>query len=402
MIARSAVIRRSLEKTIPPLAALAARALPRFVYAYRSDRPDVLPVFVYHVVDASFEADLAYLERSGYRTAGAEELAAYGRGELKPDGRTVALTFDDGDESLTRVAVPLLERYAYRGIAFVVTELVPDAATRELAGWAELRAAVSRGVLDVGLPQLLPPPRSGLEQGGGLRRFRNRHPLHREYSRAAGSRRCRPGGRNADLPGPPPIHGHRPPSTPTPTRSSVAGASCCELGEDVLRSPSGLSDLARLAPRSGSRETPDRPRTRRWWQTSAPRSIASATKCPNPAARHLCFPWYARTTAGRALAERAGATLLLGGYSPTRRGGAGSATPAPVPGPRAPPAGARSAVADDRAASPDPGQPHEAPLAGSAAGHRRDCLTIRSVSVPDTSGPHYSIRRLAGPARGLH
>ncbi|HTC23012.1 MAG TPA: polysaccharide deacetylase family protein [Gemmatimonadales bacterium] len=319
MIARSAVIRRSLEKTIPPLAALAARALPRFVYAYRSDRPDVLPVFVYHVVDASFEADLAYLERSGYRTAGAEELAAYGRGEVKPDGRTVALTFDDGDESLSRVAVPLLERYAYRGIAFVVTELVPDAATRELAGWAELRAAVSRGVLDVGSHSCyhhhVPVSNKvvGFVDSETDTRFTANIPVPRVRGDAVPAVGT-------------PIFLGRPRYTATTAFHPDADAieRCrrfvLELGEDVLWSPSGLSDLARLAPRSGSRETPEAADAAVVEDIRA--SLARlATKCPNPAAQHLCFPWYARTTRADALAQQAGATLLLGGYSPARLGG---------------------------------------------------------------------------------
>jgi hypothetical protein len=54
------------------------------------------------------------------------------RAEDRPDGRTVALTFDDGLESLVSGVVPLLQRYGFRGIAFVVAGLVPERS----GGWA--------------------------------------------------------------------------------------------------------------------------------------------------------------------------------------------------------------------------------------------------------------------------
>ncbi len=318
MIRRSALLRRSFEKTVPRFAALAAHTLPRFVYASAGDRPDVLPVFVYHVADASFEADLHYLERGGYRTAGAEELAAYGRGELAPDGRTVALTFDDGDESLTRVAVPLLERYGVRAVAFVVTELVPETTGPELAGWVELRAAVSRGALEVGSHSCyhhhVPVSAQvvGFVESGTDVRFTANIPVPRV--------------RGDEVPAPgTPIFRGRPRYTATAAfHPDLDGIERCRLlvqerGEEVLRRSSGVGDLLRLAPRSGSRETPEAADAAVVADISTSLDRVSA-KCPNAAARHLCFPWYARNRRAEALAARAGATLLLGGYHPTRRG----------------------------------------------------------------------------------
>ncbi|HEY8105090.1 MAG TPA: polysaccharide deacetylase family protein [Gemmatimonadales bacterium] len=323
MITRSALLRRSFEKTVPQLAALAAHALPRFVYTSAGDRPDVLPVFVYHVVDASFEADLRYLQRGGYRTAGAEELAAYGRDELEPDGRTVALTFDDGDESLTRVAVPLLERYGFCAVAFVVTEMVPETTGRELAGWAELRAAVSRGALEVGSHSCyhhhVPVSARvvGFVDSGTDIRFTANIPVPRI--------------RGDEVPtlGTPIFRGRPRYTAPAAFQPDADRIERCRLfvrerGEEVLRRSSGVGDLRRLAPRSGSRETPQAADAAVVADVSASLDRVG-TRCPNAAARHLCFPWYARNRRAEILAERAGATLLLGGYHPTRRGG-----PAPL------------------------------------------------------------------------
>jgi hypothetical protein len=323
MIRRSALLRRSFEKTVPQFAALAAHTLPRFVYASGGDRPDVLPVFVYHVVDASFESDLRYLQRGGYRTAGAEELAAYGRGGLAPDGRTVALTFDDGDESLTRVAVPLLERYGFRAVAFVVTEMVPETTGLELAGWADLRAAVSRGALEVGSHSCyhhhVPVSAQvvGFVDSGTDIRFTANIPVPRVR------------GDEVPAPGTPIFRGRPRYTASAAFHPDVDGIERCRLfvrerGEEVLRRSSGVGDLLRLAPRSGSRETPEAAAAAVLADVSASLDRVGA-KCPNAAARHLCFPWYARNRRAELLAERAGATLLLAGYHPTRRGG-----PAPM------------------------------------------------------------------------
>ncbi len=52
-----------------------------------------------------------------------------------------------------------------------------------------------------------------------------------------------------------------------------------------------------------------------------------AAECPNAAVHQLCFPWYARTARADRLAGRAGASLLIGGYHPTRLGLGGDSPP---------------------------------------------------------------------------
>ena len=140
-------LRRSVAKTVPDLARLASGGAPPFIYG---GSVDGLPVFTYHAVGERFLADLEFLAAAGYRTADAAMLAAWICGEIRPDGRTVALTFDDGLACLTDVAVPALRRHGFRGIAFVVGGLVPARKSGRLTGWEELNAAVRDGVLEVG------------------------------------------------------------------------------------------------------------------------------------------------------------------------------------------------------------------------------------------------------------
>ena len=310
MIRLSIRLRRSIEKTYPPFLAVATGAVPRFVYG---SRVDVLPVFAYHVVGPAFEQDLLYLQRGGYRTAGIEEVAANALGDSEPDGRTVALTFDDGDESVVRVAAPLLRRYGFRGIAFVVAGVVPPSSEHGLAGWAELRTAVATGALEVGSHSLfhhqvpVSPEIVGFVDCATDTGFTASIPI--------------PRGRGDAIPDlGTPIYRGRPRYTaaaaflPHPEGVERCRSFALERGEDLLRSSSGLRELAKLAPRTGTYET------RQEADGAVEADMRSSfdrigAECPNPAARHLCFPWYARTGRAEALAGRAGAALMFGGYS---------------------------------------------------------------------------------------
>ena len=306
---------RSFVKTVPFYAALAGGRAPAFVYGGRRVRG--IPLFTYHVPGPSFEEDLGALLRSGYRTAGAEELAAYASGKHRPDGRTVALTFDDGDESLVREVVPLLQRYGLRGIAFVVAGLVPERSEGGLAGWAELRAAVATGVLEVGGHSLyhhevpVSPDVVGFVDSGTDTGFTANMPIPRLRNEvpAVGT----------------PVYRGRPRYTagrgffPDPEGLDRCRSFVRERGEEVFRRPSGLRDLRRLAPTTGTYESgPEADAAVEADMRASFERIAA--ECPNAAVRQLCFPWYARTVRADRLAGRAGASLLIGGYDPTRLG----------------------------------------------------------------------------------
>ncbi len=315
MIRRSVRLRRSLEKTLPDFLALARGRAPGFVYG---QPVRTVPVFTYHVVGPWFEGHLEALRRAGYRTAGAEELAAYAAGRAEADGRTVALTFDDGDVSLVRTAAPLLTKHGFRGIAFVVSGLVPPVASNGLAGWADLRACVASGVLEVGSHSLyhhhvpVSPDVVGFVDPSTDTHFTASVPIPRLN------------GREPVEPGTPIFRG-RPRYTselafgPDPEGLQRVREFVRERGPELFTRPGWVRELARLASRAGTWET----------RSDADAAVVAdiresldriATECPNPAQHHLCYPWYARTARADALAGQAGVTLLLGGIE-VREGG---------------------------------------------------------------------------------
>ena len=133
--------------------------LPRFVAGGRVPA-DTLPVFHFHDVTVDeLEPKLRFLADNGYATIGADEIAAFARGEIHFDGTRVGLCFDDAWASLWTVAAPLLRRYGLQGITYAIPARIEDAAgCRPADGsssgppfvtWPELRALHASGVIDV-------------------------------------------------------------------------------------------------------------------------------------------------------------------------------------------------------------------------------------------------------------
>jgi len=146
-------LRARYRKTAPEWLALLRGDLPAFVTS--ADPAPVsgeIPVFTFHDVEpATFDAQLAHLARNGYGTLGGDALRRALAGEETPPPRSVVLTFDDGLASLHDVAHPLLARYGFRGLAFVVSGHVPE--RREpgglLCSWEELGTLHAAGTLEI-------------------------------------------------------------------------------------------------------------------------------------------------------------------------------------------------------------------------------------------------------------
>ncbi len=124
-------LRWSYRKNAPDALAILTNNYPSFVTA-RNPEPlrEEIPVFTFHTVEpVSFEEKLKYLAHNGYRTlSGAEfQLAISGETAIPP--KSVVLTFDDGRASLWSVAFPLLQKYGFCAISFIIPGLIPEYAT---------------------------------------------------------------------------------------------------------------------------------------------------------------------------------------------------------------------------------------------------------------------------------
>lgn len=168
-------LRWSYRKNAPDLRVLLVGNYPDFVLSSRpAPLREEIPVFVFHSVKPiSFEEKLQFLGHNGYRTLSGDEFRAAIAGEIGIPERSVLLTFDDGMATLWTVGFPLLRKYDFRAVSFIVPGCVPERApesptlvdyekkkvplqallARErgkhpLCSWQEIREMHDSGVID--------------------------------------------------------------------------------------------------------------------------------------------------------------------------------------------------------------------------------------------------------------
>ncbi len=100
--------------------------------------PGNIPVLMYHFVGTermaresknfvsrkSFENQMWFLHTFGYRVISLPEYEAVLKGERKPRGRELVITFDDGNVTFETDAMPALEKYKFPVTMFLVSENV--------------------------------------------------------------------------------------------------------------------------------------------------------------------------------------------------------------------------------------------------------------------------------------
>jgi len=85
---------------------------------YESRKPDL------YVSPEQFELQLKFLKKNGYKTIVFDDLLAHWDGKDKLPRKAVIITFDDGFENNYIHAFPLLKRYDFTGIIFLVTDFI--------------------------------------------------------------------------------------------------------------------------------------------------------------------------------------------------------------------------------------------------------------------------------------
>lgn len=106
-----------------------------------------VPVLMYHHVSpvdgmittspVNFELQLAWLARHGYRSMSSGEFAAHLGGQAAPP-RSILITFDDGYLDNWVYAYPLLRKYGFSAMIFLITSLIGDGLVRNHLGQGEL------------------------------------------------------------------------------------------------------------------------------------------------------------------------------------------------------------------------------------------------------------------------
>jgi len=101
-----------------------------------------VPVLMYHHISPEpglvtcspehFEDQLAWLHRRGYHSLTTQQFAAHLAGKPTPK-RSVLITFDDGYLDNWKYAYPLLKKYGFNAVLFIVTAWIGDGEPRAVA-----------------------------------------------------------------------------------------------------------------------------------------------------------------------------------------------------------------------------------------------------------------------------
>lgn len=121
-----------------------------------TDGVQAVPILCYHrvgsarskmvVSPAQFEAQLEWLSRNGWQVVSLREVADFLAGRRALPQRSVAITFDDGYESVHRFAYPLLKRLGMPATLFVYTDFI---GSRDALSWAQMNEMQASGLIDI-------------------------------------------------------------------------------------------------------------------------------------------------------------------------------------------------------------------------------------------------------------
>jgi peptidoglycan/xylan/chitin deacetylase (PgdA/CDA1 family) len=108
----------------------------------------------YRVRPDAFEAQLRYLRDAGFTTVALSQWFSAVRRRRPLPARPVVITFDDGYRDFEANAWPLLQRYGFGALVFLVADLIGASARWDthfgkplpLMGWDEIRRLASQGV----------------------------------------------------------------------------------------------------------------------------------------------------------------------------------------------------------------------------------------------------------------
>lgn len=128
-----------------------------------------LPVVMYHQLTKnpaksgkyvltveSFEKDLQYLKSKGYQSVTVKQLIEFSEGKGDIPEKPILITFDDGQETLYEYAMPLLRKYGFTAVGFVVgaladyyTEINDHNLNYSYLNWQQIREMSDGNIIEI-------------------------------------------------------------------------------------------------------------------------------------------------------------------------------------------------------------------------------------------------------------
>ncbi len=128
-----------------------------------------LPVVMYHQLTKNpkksgkyvltleqFEKDLIFLKTKGYQSVTIKQLLDFSQGKGDVPEKAILITFDDGQETLYEYALPLLEKYGFTAVGFVVgaladyyTEIDDHNLNYSYLNWKQIKELSDGNVIEI-------------------------------------------------------------------------------------------------------------------------------------------------------------------------------------------------------------------------------------------------------------
>ena len=133
------------------------------------DKERELPVVMYHQLTKNprksgkyvltleqFEKDLMFLKSKGYQSVTVRQLIEFSQGNGEIPVKSILITFDDGQETLYEYALPLLEKYGFTAMGFVVgaladyyTEIDDHNLNYSYLNWQEIKEMSDGNIIEI-------------------------------------------------------------------------------------------------------------------------------------------------------------------------------------------------------------------------------------------------------------
>lgn len=139
---------------VPVLSVQGGERLP--IVMYHQLTTDKTKAGKYVLTVEQFEEDLVYLKENGYSSVTLAQLLDYSEGRASLPEKPVMITFDDGCETVYTYALPLLQKYGFTAVCFIigaVTDKYSGINDHNLAysnlNWDEVKQICKGGVIEI-------------------------------------------------------------------------------------------------------------------------------------------------------------------------------------------------------------------------------------------------------------
>lgn len=130
------------------------RNLPIVMYHQLTKNPEKAGKYVLTL--EQFEKDLQFLKSKGYQSVSIRQLVDFSEGKGDIPQKSIMITFDDGNETLYEYALPLLEKYGFTAVGFVVgafadyyTQINDHNLSYSYLNWSQIKEMADGNIIEI-------------------------------------------------------------------------------------------------------------------------------------------------------------------------------------------------------------------------------------------------------------